>query len=390
MMKFLYSVIIFALYLLAPYLLTPLAFAQTGSSFQTPATNLVILDYQSGEILFEKNARVPMYPASMTKIMTASIVFDRLKSGALSLDDEFVVSKDAWQRGGAASGSSTMFLEPNSKVKVRDLLHGVIIQSGNDACIVLAQGIAGSEAAFVDLMNEKAQRLGLDAAHFVNATGWPDPNHKISAYNLAWLARQYIAAHPDMFKIYAKRSFTWNSITQYNRNPLFGSGIDGVDGMKTGHTEISKYGFVGTGLQNGVRRIFVINGLESKAARRSESRRVMRRAFEDFKIYELYKAGEKAGFAPVFMGKFETVDLVASENVSVGLYIPARPDLKLQIRYLGPIPAPIRSGDHVADLVIAAPGRETQTIALLAGQDIKRKSIPARIIASLVRKIREQ
>ncbi|PHS40035.1 MAG: D-alanyl-D-alanine carboxypeptidase [Robiginitomaculum sp.] len=372
------------------HLITPSAFAQTDSEFQTSASNLVILDYQSGEILFEKNARTLMYPASMTKIMTAIIVFDRLKTGELALDDEFKVSEDAWRRGGAASGSSTMFLEPNSKVKIRDLLRGVIVQSGNDACIVLAQGIAGSEAAFAELMNIKARELGLENANFVNATGWPDPNHKISAYELAWLARHSIAAHTEMFKIYAQREFTWNGITQKNRNPLYGSNIEGVDGMKTGHTKISKYGFVGTGMQNDVRRIFVINGLETNARRRSESRRVMGKAFEAFKVYDLYMAGGKVGSAPVFMGKSEAVDLVASEDVPVGLYMPARTQLKLQIKYLGPIPAPISEGEHIADLIITAPGRETEIIALLAGQDVKRKSIPARIMASLMRKILAQ
>jgi len=383
MMKYLFSLMAITLCLTAPS-----AVAQIESEFQTSANNLVILDYQSGEILFEKNARAPMYPASMTKIMTALIVFDRIKSGALSLDDEFVVSTDAWRRGGAASGSSTMFLEPGSKVQIRNLLRGVIVQSGNDACIVLAQGIAGSEAAFADLMNIKAKELGLNNAHFVNATGWPDPNHKISAYELAWLARHSIAAHPEMFKIYAEPAFSWNNIKQGNRNPLYGSGIDGVDGMKTGHTKISKYGFVGTGMQNGVRRIFVINGLETSSARRSESRRVMRSAFKDFKVYDLYRAGEKAGSAPVFMGKSGTATLVASEDISVGLYIPAREGLKLQIKYSGPIPAPISRGEHIADLIITAPGLETKTIALLAGEDVKRKSIPGRIIASLAQKIR--
>ncbi len=390
MTRYLFSHCVAFFVLFAASLCAPTAFAQSKPEFQTSAHNLIILDYQSGEILFEKNARTPMYPASMTKIMTAIIVFDRLKSGELSLDDEFTVSEDAWRRGGAASGSSTMFLEPNSKVKIRDLLRGVIIQSGNDACIVLAQGIAGSEAAFAELMNVKARELGLENANFVNATGWPDPNHKISAYELAWLARHSIAAHTEMFKIYAQRDFTWNGITQQNRNPLYGSRIAGVDGMKTGHTKISKYGFVGTGMQDGIRRIFVINGLETNAARRSESRRVMAKAFKDFKVYNLIKSGEKIGTAPVFMGKSEVVDLVSSEDISVGLYVPVRNDLKLQIKFLGPIPAPIMRGDHIADLIITAPGREVETIALLAADDVKRKSIPARITASLVRKILKQ
>ncbi len=366
----------------------PIAYGQTGSEFQTPATHLIILDYESGEVLFEKNAREPMFPASMTKIMTATIVFDRIKSGALSLDDELTVSVDAWTRGGTKSGSSTMFLKPNSMVKVRDLLRGVIVQSGNDACIVLAQGIAGSEAAFADLMNAKAKELGLDSAHFVNSTGWPDPEHKISAYDLVRLAKHTIEAYPEMYKLYGEKQFTWNGITQPNRNPLFGSGIAGVDGLKTGHTKVSKFGFVGSGIQNGQRRIFVINGLETNSARRSESRRIMRSAFREFKTYSLFQAGEKAGSAPVFMGKSETVSLVASDDIVVGLHKPLRANMKVQIKYKSPIPAPISKDSHIADMIVTAPGHPDKTVALLAGEDVARKSIFGRMTASLLRKIR--
>lgn len=384
MFKTYISALLFSLNLLV----APTIFAQAASEFQTEATNLIILDHDSGEVLFEKNAREPMFPASMTKIMTATIVFDRIKSGALSLDDEFTVSEDAWRRGGTKSGSSTMFLKLGSNVSVRDLLRGVIVQSGNDACIVLAQGIAGSEAAFADLMNAKAQELGLETAHFVNSTGWPHPDHKISAYDLVRLASHSIETYPDMYKIYSERKFTWNGITQSNRNPLFGSGIDGVDGLKTGHTKISKYGFVGSGVRDGKRRVFVVNGLETNAARRSESRRIMRSAFGEFKAYTLYTSGQKADVAKVFMGKSETVSLVTSKNVVVGLHKPSRKGLKVQIKYQSPIPAPIVKGDHIADLLITAPGRANETVALLAGEDVARKSMFGRMTASLVRKIR--
>ena len=384
MIKYCFGIVFVALQLIG----APFAYGQNTGEFQTPAANLVILDFDSGEVLFEKNAREPMFPASMTKIMTASIVFDRIKSGALSLDDEFMVSEDAWTRGGTKSGSSTMFLKPNSMVKVRDLLRGVIVQSGNDACIVLAQGIAGSEAAFADLMNAKAKSLGLDTAHFVNSTGWPDPNHKISAYDLARLASHTIQAYPEMYKIYDEKKYTWNGITQSNRNPLFGSGIGGVDGLKTGHTKVSKYGFVGSGIRDGNRRVFVINGLETNSARRSESRRIMRSAFGEFKAYSIYKSGDKAGSAPVFMGKAETVSLVASEDVVVGLHKPSRGALKVQIKYQSPIPAPIIKGTHIADMIITAPGRADETVALLAGEDVARKSLFGRMTASLARKIR--
>ena len=367
-----------------------MASAQTsdGVIYPTPAKHLIIMDFDSGEILFEKNARAPMAPASMTKIMTASVVFDRIKSGTLSLDDEFTVSENAWRKGGAKSGSSTMFLKVKSKVKVRDLLQGVIVQSGNDACIVLAEGIAGSELAFADMMNQKAKSLGLTSANFKNATGWPDPGHEISAHDLVQLAHHTISTYPEFYKIYAQESYTWNGIKQPNRNPLLMAGFDGADGLKTGHTQISKYGFVGSAKLNGVRRIFVVNGLESKSQRRSESLRIMRSAFGEFKVYGLYKDGAKAGSAKMFMGKAETVALVPQGDVNVGLHKSARAKMTVQIKYKGPVPAPISKGEYVANLVVSVDGKEVKTVPLFAAEDVERKSIFGRTMASLVAKIR--
>ena len=389
MMKYIFGMV----FIVLQFVVTPLVFGQeaanqTANEFQTPASHLIIMDHESGEILFEKNAREPMFPASMTKIMTASIVFDQIKSGALSLDEELKVSVDAWRRGGAASGSSTMYLDPNSNVKVRDLIRGVIVQSGNDACIVLAQGIAGSEEAFAELMNAKAKELGLSTAHFVNATGWPHPDHKISAYDLARLARHSIESYPEMYKIYGEKDFKWNNINQPNRNPLFGSGIDGVDGLKTGHTQASKYGFVGSGFQDGKRIIFVVNGLETNSIRRSESRRIMRSAFSEFKVYSILKENQNVGTVDVFMGKNKTVPLVVSEDILVGLHKPARAKMNVQIIYKNPIPAPISKGDYIANMLITAPGRADEIVPLLAGEDVARKSVFGRMTASLVRKIR--
>lgn len=364
------------------------AHIQETTAFQTPARHLIIMDFESGEILYEKNARTPMAPASMTKIMTASVVFDRIKSGALSLDDEFLVSEDAWRRGGVKSGSSTMFLKPKSMVKVRDLLHGVIIQSGNDACIVLAEGIAGSEAAFADLMNKKAQELGMSSAHFVNATGWPHEDHVISAYDLVRLAHHSISNYPELYKIYAKRSFTWNGIKQPNRNPLLMAGFAGADGLKTGHTEISKYGFVGSAVKNDTRRIFVVNGLESKSQRRSESLRIMRSAFGEFSAYSLYEAGANAGSAKVFMGKTETVPLIVKEDVNVGMHKSDRQNMSVQMKYLSPIPAPISQNDQIAELIVNINGKPIKNVPLYAGVDVKQKSLFGRLTASIVRKIR--
>ncbi len=380
------SSIIFVFGLLAPQL----TYAKTpvDNTFITPAKYLVIIDYDSGEILYEKNARTPMAPASMTKIMTASVVFDRIKSGALSLEDEFIVSENAWRKGGAKSGSSTMFLKPNSKVKVGDLLHGVIIQSGNDACITLAEGIAGSETAFAEMMNAKAKQLGLTSANFKNATGWPAEGHVISAYDLVKLAQHSIRTYPDLYKIYAQKSFTWNGIRQPNRNPLILANFAGADGLKTGHTEISKYGFVGSAVQDGKRRIFVVNGLESKAQRRSESLRIMRSAFSEFSVYDIYKKDSRTGEVNLFMGKDETVPVVVGEDVVVGLAKMNRKNLKVQIKYQSPVPAPILKGDEIAQLVISINGNILKTAPLFAANDVKQKSLFGRLFAAIIRKIR--
>lgn len=357
-----------------------------NSYFPTPARHLIIIDHDSGEILYEKNAHIPMAPASMTKIMTATVVFDRIKSGALSLSDMLDVSEDAWRRGGAKSGSSTMFLDLNSQASVSDLLRGVIVQSGNDACIVLAEALAGSESNFAKMMNDKAKELGLTTANFKNSTGWPDEEHVISAYDLARLASHTINEHPELYKIYAERSFKWNGITQPNRNPIFG--VDGADGLKTGHTVVSKYGFVGSAVRDGKRRIFVVNGLESKAQRRSESRRTMNAAFTAFNSYSLFKSGDKVGSADVYMGNEAKVPLIAKSDINAGLHKAQRSDLKVTIKYQGPVPAPVAEGDQIAELVISASGMADRTVPLYAGASVARKSFFGRFIAGTLQKIR--
>ena len=298
------------------------ALAQTAQStpdFETAAKHAIILDHETGVVLYEKNARIPTAPASMTKIMTAQMIFERLKDGRLTPETEFSVSEEAWRRGGKPSGSSTMFLEVNSKASVEDLLRGVIVQSGNDACIVLAESIAGSETAFANLMNIRAEELGLTSANFTNATGWPDEGHKISTLDLARLARHTIKAHPEYYPIYAEPSFIWNDIKQNNRNPLLGR-FTGADGLKTGHTKVSGYGLVASAKLADKRRIVVLNGLESKSQRRNESLRVMRAAFDQFKVYKLFGSGDVVADMPVFMGKSETVKLVVDADVKSGLH----------------------------------------------------------------------
>jgi len=361
------------------------AFGQ-NASFQTKAPNAVIMDFESGEVLFEKNARTPMAPASMTKIMTADMVFEALKNGSLTADTEFQVSEEAWRRGGFASGSSTMGLDINSAVRVEDLLRGIIIQSGNDACITIAEGMAGSETAFADQMTARARELGLDSATFRNATGWPDVDHKISALDLAKLAQHSIKTYPEYYPIYAEKSFTWNQISQGNRNPLLGK-FTGADGMKTGSTKASGYGLVGSAERGGKRRIIVINGLDSKSDRADVSLRLMRAAFDQFKLYDLYNKGEVIGDVDVYMGVSDKVGVRIDQDIQVGIFRGDRQKIS-SVMMSKVAPAPITAGDYIADMIISVPGREDKKIALVATEDVKVKSVFAKAWTVLLQKIR--
>lgn len=360
------------------------AFAQ--SNFQTEAPHAVILDAETGEVLFEKEARDPMAPASMTKIMTAELVFEALRDGTLTPETEFTVSEDAWRRGGAKSGSSTMFLDVNSKVSVRDLIKGVIIQSGNDACIVLAEGMAGSEDAFAQRMTDRAREMGLSTATFRNATGWPHPEHEISALDLARLAKMQIENFPEYYPLYAERNFTWNDIKQSNRNPILGR-VTGADGMKTGSTEASGYGLVGSAQRGDDRRIIVVNGLESRSARRSAATNLMEAAFSQFRVYDLHAQGETLGDIDVYMGKSPTVSVALTENIRKGLPVADRKSVKSEITYTD-AKAPIAKGDVVAKLVVSIPGRPDESFDLVATEDVKRKGLFSRAWTGLLANIR--
>ena len=361
------------------------AFGQ-NAGFQTKAPHAVIMDYETGEVLYEKGARAAIPPASMTKIMTADMVFEALKNGTVTPDTEFQVSEEAWRRGGVKSGSSTMFLKVKSSVRVEDLLRGIIIQSGNDACIVVAEGLAGSETEFADQMTARAKAIGLESASFRNSTGWPHPEHKISAFDLAQLARHSIKTYPEYYSIYGEKSFTWNEIKQGNRNPLLGK-FTGADGMKTGSTEASGYGLVGSAERAGKRRIVVINGLESKSDRADVSLRLMSAAFSQFKIYQLYKSGDVIGDVDVYMGAAEKVKVRIDQNVQAGIFRGDRAKIS-SVMMSKPAVAPIAVGDHIADMIISVPGREDKKIALFAAEDIKAKSLLAKAWTVLLQKIR--
>lgn len=363
------------------FLIFAVPFAQ-AQDFQTNASHAVILDYETGEILFDHNGNEPMPPASMSKLMTILMAFEAIDRGALSLDDELPVSEYAWRTGGAASGSSTMFLEVHSRARVEDLLRGIIIQSGNDACIVIAEALSGSEAAFAADMTARARELGLTSASFANSTGWPDPGQQISAADLARIAAIIIRDHPELYEIFAEREFTYNGIRQFNRNPIL-STVDGADGLKTGHTEESGYGLVASAVRDGTRRIVVYNGMESERARAREGERLMRAALTDFDIVDLASSGDVVGEADVFLGQAEAVPLRLRNDVRLGVHINAGDDIEAVIVYDGPVPAPVAEGDVVAMLEVSAPGVETRRYELEAAGTVSRKGLVGRALAGL-------
>jgi D-alanyl-D-alanine carboxypeptidase (penicillin-binding protein 5/6) len=331
----------------------------------TKAPFAVIMDYETGAVLFEKDADTPTHPSSMSKLMTSAIVFERLKSGQLKLTDEFPVSEKAWRMQG-----SKMWTRVDTKIPLDALLDGIIVQSGNDACVVVAEGIAGSEEAFADLMTKKAREWGLANSTFANSTGWPDDNHKMSTRDLALLARKIIKDFPEYYSRYAQKEFTWEKIRQPNRNPLLYS-FKGADGLKTGHTEAAGYGLVGSAEIDGQRRIIVVNGLESEKERAAETERLMRIAFNDFTKRTLFQAGAIAGDAMVFAGKSPSVPLVAGEPISMIISRADAASMTAKVIYEGPVEAPIEKGQQIGVLRITQGSSEAREFPLYAGEAVK-------------------
>lgn len=332
----------------------------------TIAEHAVIMDFDTGAVLFEKDADRPVGPSSMSKLVTVAIVFEKLKAGELKLSDEFSVSEKAWsEREG-----STMWVRVGTKIPLIDLLRGIIVVSGNDACIVIAENIAGTEEAFADLMTRKAREWGLKNSTFTNSWGRPDEHHKMSTRDLALLTRKIIKEYPEYYKLFAEREFTWEKIRQPNRNPLLFS-FKGADGVKTGHTEDNGYGLIGSALVNGERRIVVVNGLASEKERAAESERMMRIAFNDFTKRTLYKAGDVAGDAIVFAGKEKTVPLVTSEPVSMILARSSADSVAAKVVYEGPVAAPIAEGQQIGYLKIEVEDGDAREFPLYAGKTVK-------------------
>ena len=358
------------------------ASAPPAAAIEVVARQAILMDMVTGAVLFEKNADEPTSPASMSKLMTAYMVFERLLDGRLSLDDTFLVSETAWRKGGAKSGSSTMFLDPGKRVRVEDLLRGIIVQSGNDASIVIAEGLSGSEQAFAEEMTRRGRQLGLTNSVFKNATGWPDPGHVMSARDLAILARRTIEDFPEFYHYYSERNFTYNGIRQINRNPLLYKDM-GADGLKTGHTTESGYGLTGTVKRGDRRLILVVNGLPTKKARSREPKRLFEWGFREFQNYALLKAGDVVADADVWLGKEATVPLVIDKDLMITLARKARPKMKVKAVFEGPIPAPVAMGTEIARLIVTVPGEETVQVPLVAGAEVERLGLLGRLGAAL-------
>ena len=366
-----------------------LAFALASAAAQaqfipTDAEHAVILDFESGDVLFSKGGDTPMIPASMTKIMTVQVVFDRLERGEIALTDRFTVSENAWRKGGWSTGGSTMGLAIGEQPTVEELLRGVIVLSGNDACIVLAEGLSGTEEAFAIEMTELAQRMGLSTASFKNASGLDADGHRISAEDLAKLAQVQIEQFPELYKFYTETEMTWGGIRQTNRNPLLGR-MEGVDGLKTGHLSISGYGLVASAERGGERRVIVINGLPSVQARAQEAERLMRLAFTSFDTKSFEPNGSSLAELEVWMGEAREVGVALKDPIAVTAHKRAWDTMTTEIVYDGPLTAPIAADDVVAELVITIEGKEPIIAPLYATASVEKLGFIGRAVEGLSR-----
>ncbi|MFO1059293.1 MAG: D-alanyl-D-alanine carboxypeptidase family protein [Dongiaceae bacterium] len=337
-----------------------------AQAIESTARQAYLIDFQTGTVLYDKAGEEQMHPSSMSKLMTIYLVFERLKSGKVKLADTLTVSEKAWRMQG-----SKMFTPLGSQISIEDLLRGIIIQSGNDACVVMAEGLAGSEEAFVDLMNKKAKEIGLTGSHFVNSTGWPDPQHYMTARDLAVLAHHLIEDFPEYYHYFSEESFVFHGIKQGNRNPLLYKDF-GADGLKTGHTEDAGFGLTASVKRDNRRIIMVLNGLGSMQARADEGRRMMDWAFRETENVQVAKAGQRLEDAPVWMGQSPTVPLALPGDYVVTLPRGARDTLQAKAVFDGPIAAPVTAGQKLGKLLITGPDMPPIELPLVAGADVPR------------------
>lgn len=371
-----FSRIIIAASLLTSSVLIPTAHA-APPPFETTAPIAYMKDLSSGAVLYAKNANAHMPPASMAKMMTVYVVFDMIKRGEVKLDQTYMVRPETWQQWHGPQAGSTMFLSPGEEVSVRNLLHGIVTLSGNDACVVLAEGVAGTEPAFASLMNLAAKRMGLRDSHYTTSNGWPDPTQYVSAHDLAIVAERTIRDFPDLYQeFYNQKDFTWGktmgsgqAITQANRNPLLGR-VAGADGLKTGHTEEAGYGFTGSAVQNGRRLVMVVSGLTSFNDRIAQSVAFMQWGLNAWQSVPVARKGRQLQTAEVQLGDKRSVALVAPRDLAVTLPKGFGREMTMTVSYKGPIKAPIAQNQYIADLVVKTPGMPEQRLPLVAAEAV--------------------
>ena len=350
----------------------------SAGAIETQARNAILMDYDTGQYLYVKDHEKMVPPASMSKLMTVNMIFEKLKDGSLSLDDTFTVSERAWKLGGAASGGSTMFLKIGEKVRVEDILKGILIQSGNDACIVAAENLAGSEDDFAEMMNKRARELGLNNSSFANSTGLPHPDQKMSVEDLAKLARHIIKEFPEFYHIFSEKYYTHNNITQGNRNPLLYS-MPNADGLKTGHTEEAGFCLTASAKKGERRLIEVMTGMNSNKERSEEAERLMEWGFREFNNYNLLNKGQTIAEIPVVFGSEKQVRLVVPETVKRTLKKSQAPKIKMTAVYDKPVKAPVAAGDKLGEVRIELDGQEMENLPLVADRNVEKLGFFGRI-----------
>lgn len=356
--------------------------AGAESGFGTEAKWAIMVDAATNSVLFEKNADQRMPPASMSKLMTLAVIFRALKDGQLSMDDEFTASENAWRTGGAPSGTSAMFVPIHESVTLKELIQGIAVQSGNDACIIIAEGMAGTETAFADMMTDYGRKIGLRDSTFRNSTGLPHPGHMMTARDLAKLAQHVIETYPEYYHFFEQKEFHYRRHVFYNRNPLVYMNI-GADGLKTGYLKESGYGIVASAEQNGQRLVAVVNGLDSKDDRKEAARRLLQWGFRSFRQWKLFDAGDTISDALVWGGTQRYVSLTGDGDVHI--LLPRSVDRKISARvvYDGPLKPPIRKGDRVATLRVTAPNAAVNEIPLYAEENIGESNFAMKGLESL-------
>ena len=357
----------------------PVSGPKSSDGYQTAAAHAMLIEAESGSVLFEKAADDLIPPASLSKLMTQEVVFNEIKQGRLNPTTEFIVSTNAWRRGGAPSHTSSMFIPIHSKVSVDDLLHGAIIQSANDACIALAEGISGNESTFAELMTKRARELGLTKSTFGNSTGLPDPRQLMTARELAKLARHLIETYPDYYKYYSEREFTWNKIRQFNRNPLLNMNL-GADGLKTGFTKEAGYGLVGSAVQNGLRLIVVVNGLRSEKERADEAKKLLEWGFHSFQSGLLFAEGQEIAQAKLYGGVKGHVPLMARKEVRLMVPRGSRDKIIARVVYSGPVRAPVEQGQKIGTLKVWRGESVVLEVPLQAAESVGAGSMPQRAL----------